>query len=420
MLEHYFVRPRTVDRIRVLWLGSAIDRYVEWMAERQAATQTVKGAVQRLVKFNAFAQSRCATTWEELPAHAEAFIAYWIEAHSAWCRTPQDHAAVNSQVRVPVEQMLRLLLPDFVGTQRVVRMPFERSVPEFFTYLREERGLRPATLARYRHYLKHFEAHLTRIDCADLSALAPTVISTYIVDRAKHFAQGRGGKGSGVLRTFLRYLHREGHIATDLSRAVPRGRNYRHSSIPRSISREDVQRAIDAVDRRDALGKRDYAIMMLLISYGLRAREIAAMQLDHIDWQQAQLHVTARKGGHSTIYPLSAGVGEAIIDYLRNARPDIEHRDLFIIMKTPYTPISHYCVSQRAGLYIRAAGIDVRRPGSHTFRHSCVQRMVDADVPFKVIGDYVGHRVPASTQVYAKVALHKLRALAIGDAEDVL
>ena len=70
MLEHYFVRPRSVDRIRALWLGSAIDRYAEWMAERQAATQTVRGAVQRLVKFNTFAQSRGATTWEELPAHA--------------------------------------------------------------------------------------------------------------------------------------------------------------------------------------------------------------------------------------------------------------------------------------------------------------------------------------------------------------
>lgn len=420
MLEHYFVRPRTVDRIRALWLGSAIDRYVEWMHERQAAAQTVRGAVQRLVKFDTFAQTRGATAWEALPAHAEAFIAAWIEEHSIRCRTPQDHACVRSQVRVPVEQMLRLLLPDYVGTQRIVRIPFEDSVPAFFTYLREERGLRPTTLVRYRCYLKQFEAYLARIDCTDFSALTPAVISAYIVERAKQFNQGHGGRGSGVLRTFLRYLHREALIATDLSRAVPRGRNYRQSSIPRSISQEDVQRAIDAVDRRDAVGKRDYAIMMLLTTYGLRAREIAAMQIDHVAWQQEQLHVTARKGGHSTIYPLSAGVGEAIIDYLRNARPNVAHRDLFTIAKAPYTPISHHCVAQRASLYIKVAGIDVRRPGSHTFRHSCVQRMVDADVPFKVIGDYVGHRVPESTQIYSKVAVHKLRALSIGDAEDVL
>jgi integrase/recombinase XerD len=74
----------------------------------------------------------------------------------------------------------------------------------------------------------------------------------------------------------------------------------------------------------------------------------------------------------------------------------------------------------RASKYLRGAGIEVYRPGSHTFRHSCVQRLVDADIPFKVIGDYVGHRHPASTQIYSKVALHKLRALAIGDAEAML
>ena len=420
MLERYYVRPRTADRIRALWLGPAIDRYVEWMSGRQAAEQTVKGAVQRLVHFNTFAQSRGATAWEELPSHAEPFIAHWIQAHSAWCRTAQDRAAVNSQVRVPVEQMLRLVLPDFVGTQRCVSMPFETSAPGFFIHLREERGLRPMTLHRYRHYLRSFEAHLEQVGSTDLSELTPTLINTFIIEGAKRLAPGGVSGCSSVLRMFLRYLHREELTATDLSRAVPRGRTYRQSSIPRSISRDDVQRAIDAVDRRDALGKRDYAMMLLLTSYGLRAREIAVMQLDDINWQQAQLHVTARKGGHSTIYPLSASVGEAIIDYLRFGRPEVEHRDLFVIMKTPYSPISHWCASQRAGRYIRAAGIDVHRPGSHTFRHACVQRMVDADVPFKMIGDYVGHRVPASTQIYAKVALHKLRELTLGDAEDVL
>jgi len=420
MLERYYARLSTVDRIRALWLGPAIDRYVEWMSGRQAAEQTVKGAVQRLVHFNRFAQSRGATTWEELPSHAEAFIAHWIQEHSGWCRTARNRATVHSQVRVPIEQLLRLVLPDFVGTQRCHTMPFEASAPGFFIYLREERGLRPMTLHRYRYHLRSFEVHLEQLGSTDWSKLTPTLINTFIIKAAKRLAPGGVSGCSSVLRMFLRYVHREDLIATDLSRAVPRGRTYRQSSIPRSISRDDVQRAIDAVDRRDAVGKRDYAMMMLLTSYGLRAREVAVLQLDDIDWQQAQLHVSARKGGHSTIYPLSAGVGEAIIDYLRFARPEVKYRDLFVIMKTPYTPISHYCVSQRAGKYIRAAGIDVYRPGSHTFRHACVQRLVDADVPFKVIGDYVGHRVPESTQIYSKVALHKLRELTLGDAEDVL
>jgi integrase/recombinase XerD len=420
MLDHYYVRPRTIDRIRGLWLGLAIERYVESLSEKRAAVQTVRAAVQRLVRFNEFALSRGATTWEELPTLGEAFIAHWIQEHSGYCRTAQGRATVKAQVRGPVEGLLQLLLPDFQGSQRENPLPFASAAPRFFTYLVEERGLRPTTVLRYRHYLRFFEAYLDQVDSPTLSALTPALINAFIIERAKTLAPG-GVSGYGtVLRMFFRYLYREGVITSELSRAVPRGRTYQQSAIPRAISRADVQRTLDTVDRRDAIGKRDYAIMLLLSQYGLRSREIAAIQLEDIDWNQALLHVTGRKGGHATIYPLSASVGDAIIEYLRHGRPDLDHRTLFVTSMMPYAPISHWCASGRASKYLRAAGIEVYRPGSHTFRHSCVQRLVDADIPFKVIGDYVGHRRPASTQIYGKVALHKLRALAVGDAEAML
>jgi integrase len=177
---------------------------------------------------------------------------------------------------------------------------------------------------------------------------------------------------------------------------------------------------LDGVDRRSAIGKRDYALLLLLVSYGLRAREIAAMQLDDLDWKQAQLRVPTRKGGHSTIYPLSATVGDAIIEYLRAGRPEVDDRHLFLVTKTPYSPMSHWTVSSQVASRLHAAGIKVPRAGSHTLRHTCVQRLVDSDVSFKVIGDFVGHRREESTLVYAKVALHRLRQLVLGDAEEAL
>jgi integrase/recombinase XerD len=156
------------------------------------------------------------------------------------------------------------------------------------------------------------------------------------------------------------------------------------------------------------------------VSYGLRAREIAAMQLDDLDWKQAQLRVPTRKGGHSTIYPLSATVGDAVIEYLRAGRPQVEDRHLFLVAKMPFSPMNHWTVSGRVATHLGAAGIKVPRAGSHTLRHTCVQRLVESDVPFKVIGDYVGHRREESTLIYGKVALHRLRQLAIGDAEEAL
>jgi site-specific recombinase XerD len=420
MLERYFALPRSVDRIRALWLGQAIDRYVGWLDERRTSTATIKQHVQTLVHFSNFAGARGASTWEDLPSHLEPFVDQWMRERGRWCRGQRDRTIVHSHARVPVEQMLRLLLPDFMGTMRQVELPFRASAPGFFSYLRDERGLRPATLHQYEHHLRGFEAYLQRVDAVRLPELTPRLLSTFLTERAQRLAPGGVQGCSGALRVFLRYLHRQDVIATDLSRSVPRGRSYRQAAIPRAVASDDVQRVLDVVDRRSSIGKRDYALLLLLASYGLRAREIAAMQLEDLDWKQAQLRVPTRKGGHSTLYPLSATVGEAIIDYLRSARPQVADRHVFLTTKTPFAPLAHYAVSQRASVYLHAAGIQVPRAGSHTFRHTCVQRLVEADVPFKVIGDYVGHRREESTLVYGKVALHRLRQLAIGDAEEAL
>jgi integrase len=156
------------------------------------------------------------------------------------------------------------------------------------------------------------------------------------------------------------------------------------------------------------------------VTYGLRAREVAALTLDDIDWRNDRLRIPERKAGHSTAYPLSALVGEAIVDYLKNARPKSKDRHLFFRRIAPYEPIREAAISTRAGLYIRKAGIQIPRAGSHTLRHTCVQRLVDADFSLKAIGDYVGHRSPASTQIYSKVAIEALRQVALGDGEEAL
>jgi integrase len=174
------------------------------------------------------------------------------------------------------------------------------------------------------------------------------------------------------------------------------------------------------IDRRSAVGKRDYAILLLLTTYGLRANEVASLKLDDLDWRAVQMRIVERKAGNTTVYPLAGTVGDAIITYLREARPECSDRHVFLTVRAPFRPLVYWDVSQRAAWHLRRAGVRIPRVGSHTLRHSCVQHLVDADVPFKVIGDYIGHRTDVATQNYAKVAVHKLRALVIGEAEDIL
>jgi site-specific recombinase XerD len=220
-----------------------------------------------------------------------------------------------------------------------------------------------------------------------------------------------------ALRAFLRYLYREGLAPRDFSAVIEGPRAYRLSAIARSITADDVHRTLSVIDRRSTVGKRDYAMLLLLVVYGLRAREVAALTLDDIDWRTSVLHVRARKAGHEATYPLAVEVGEGVVDYLQHGRPHIPDRHLFLRTVAPQGAVTARIVADRATHAIRRAAVDVARPGSHTLRHSCAQRLVDAEFSLKVIGDYLGHRRESSTRIYSKVDLEALRDVALGDGE---
>ena len=418
MLERYFVKPATVDRIRASWIGGPIEQYVGWLSEHGYASRNVFRRVPILVQFGTFAAARGARRLDELSGHIDAFVAEWLRAHGGRAG-PAARRKIASTARGPIEQMLRVALPYLpVGNHRPhLSDPFISEAPGFFTYLREERGLREATIDHYCHFLRSFEAYLTRIECHPLGALSAPVLSAYVTERAGTFGRSAMIGLCCSLRVFLRYLRREGVIIGELARCIELPQVYRLAELPRSIGWDEVRRMLEVVDRRTPVGRRDYAILLLLVTYGLRAREVACLTVDDIDWKRERLHVRERKADHSAVYPLSPVVGDAIVEYLKQGRPQTEARQLFFRHLAPHLPLTHAAVSGRASHYLHKAGVSVRRAGSHTLRHTCVQRLVDAGFPLKTIGDYVGHRSAASTEIYAKVAVETLRDVALGNAE---
>lgn len=424
MLEQYFVRPETIDRIRSSWIGEPIERYVAWLTENRYRPRNVFRRVPILVQFGEFAASRGACALEDLPSHVASFVGHWVDrcAQRSVTAIEENRKKVACDARNPVEQMLSLVLEDFQGSgrPRMDSPPFADRVPGFFTYLRQERGLREETVRHYEHHLRPFERYLVEIDLTELAALSPPLLSAFVVQRCASLGKTGRRDACSTVRVFLRYLHREGFVAKDLSSSIEAPQAYRLSTIPRSIRWDEVSMVLEVVDRRTPIGKRDFAILLLLVTYGLRAREVVALTLDDIDWRGERLRIPERKAGHSTAFPLSSVVGEALLDYLKHGRPETNDRYVFQRALAPLRPLTHSAVSSRAGHYLRKAGIDVLRPGSHSLRHTCVQRMVDGDFSFKTIGDYIGHRSPSSTAIYSKVATGALREVALGDGEEIL
>ena len=414
MWEKYYVKPLTIDRIRGSWIGPEVERYAAWLDEQGYRPRTVLRRVPEMLAFGEFARGRGAGSVRDLPEHVEAFVQFRVSPN---CVRPR----LAKEIRGPVEQMLRVVLVDFEGTGRHRHdLPFADTVPGFFNYLAEERGLRPATILAYRHYLSRLEAFLIGVG-ATVPELSPTLLSAFVTERSRAgLVKSTVRDTCGVLRVFLRYAHREGVVRRDLSDAVEWPQVYRLSTVPRSITWAEVGTMLAVVDRRTPAGKRDYAMLLLLVTYGLRAREVTALTLDDIDWKRERLAVPERKAGHSTAFPLSPVVGAALADYLQHGRPASSDRHVFFRAAAPVRPVGTAAVSACARNYLLRAGIDVPRPGSHTLRHTCVQRLVDDGFALKTIGDFVGHRSAKSTEVYAKVDVENLREVALGDGEQVL
>lgn len=417
MLEHYFMLPKTVDRIRSSWLAEPIEQYVVWLTERRYTTASIVRRVPVILRFADFAWSRGARRVRELAKHVDAFVRRRLRCRLRSCSSSKAKLAYISELRRPIEQLLRIALP---RPAMPAAEPFARWAPRLFAYLREERGLRDETLRLYRHHIVRFEDYLTRRGIRHPKALTPALLDGFVVEMRKHHCPRALHGVCSALRALLRHLFRVGTTNNDLSVVVEGPRIYQLADLPRSIAWDDVMKTLGGIDRRSKLGKRDYAILLLLAVYGLRAREVAALTLDDIQWRAEVLHIRGRKAGHATDYPLARQVGDAIVDYLRHGRPTTTDRHVFLVIRAPRGPVTGRIVARQAQRYLRVAGIRAPRLGSHTLRHSVAQRLVDANFSLKVVGDYLGHRSPSSTQIYGKVSIESLRELALGDGEEIL
>lgn len=419
MIEKYIIKPQNCDRIHRTWLGNAICCYVEYLDKQNYSSSTIKRKISVLVELSEYTKSKEVKSQVELPSYENAFISHMLMRHQNNHPNRNHHERTKFYTSI-VRHFLVFTLDNYKKNKRCLDFPMKEYAPKFLDYLKQERGLSPETIKLYAHNLRKFEGYIIRINLDDLNSLNPKVLSDFVVDCRQWL--GKGGMKSMVsnLRTFLRYLNREDIIQQDLSVALDTPVSYRLAEIPRSMPWTDVKVLLDSLDRRTPVGKRDYAIILLLTTYGLRASEVAAMKLGDIDWDRARFQVPDRKAGHFTGYPLSSTVAEAIIDYLKNARIQTTERNLFLCTTPPFRAVYHAIVSGMVTRRIKACGIKVDKAGSHTLRHTCVQRLIDEKFDLKTIGDYVGHASYASTQIYSKMDIESLRDIAMGDGESLL
>lgn len=241
-------------------------------------------------------------------------------------------------------------------------------------------------------------------------------IDGYMTVRARLHRRSTVREVATSIRNFLRYLHTRRRTGIDLSTSVVGPTLYAFESIPSALDSQDVEKVVQTARRdRSREGLRDYAILMLLSSYGLRAGEITSLRLDDVDWRRDVLRIRHSKTGAHSELPLLAAVGNAVLGYLQKGRPRTDARTIFIVHHAPYGPFHsgsslYWLVRNR----VTAAGVEGQgRLGPHAFRHARAVSLLRAAVPPKEIGDILGHRSAESTAVYLKLATADLRAVAL-------
>ena len=289
--------------------------------------------------------------------------------------------------------------------------PFEQIERDFGHYLTQERGLSRLTVIRHLPPLRKFLREYCPEGTASFSKLAGSDITSF-VERHAHDQSPHSGKSMcWTLRAFTRYLQYRGHIIVNLSTSVPSIRTWKFSSLPEFLQPKQIQQVLDSCDRSSSIGMRDYAVLMLLARLGLRAKEVATLTLNNIDWYTSRLIVNG-KGRHQDSLPLLTEVGSTLADYLEHGRPNTDSRRVFVRSLAPHIGLaSSSGISMIAASAMIRAGINVRRKGTHIFRHSLAIQLLRAGASLTEIGRVLRHQNHDTTRIYAKVDINALRTL---------
>lgn len=292
--------------------------------------------------------------------------------------------------------------------------PLSPLLEAFVEHIRQHRGNAPATITKKIRHSRDFLAFLRRRRRC-LTQVRLEDIDAFVVACRHRYARTVVADICSSVRTLLRFLHATGRLSADLAPAVIAPVVRQHERPLRSLPWDAVQRILQAVDRTTARGRRDYALLLLMSTYGLGAGEVIRLTLDDIDWRAATVHIVRPKTGAEVLLPLLPAIARALVVYLRRGRPaHALTRHLFVQMRAPYAPLSaSSAVRHRLVKHARAAGVSSPYLGSHVLRHSHARRQLELGTPAKVIGDILGHRDAESTSAYVRVATERLRPLAL-------
>jgi site-specific recombinase XerD len=299
-------------------------------------------------------------------------------------------------------------------TQNIKEPAFLRLQTNFVHQLQKEQKSN-GTIRIYGRIIEQFLEYLELKGLHDISEVTPQDVSAFIPHISPRYPKGVHVV-LPTLRSFLKYLEMEKLITAHLVWAVPQN-SQRITPLVSNVTNEEIQKLLNSVERDNPLGKRDYAILLLAARTGLRRADISNLRLCDINWKRSTIELTQKKTNNHLILPLLTDVGNAIADYILNARPKVDSPYVFLRHFAPYKKINSstcYDISSKAMDKSEIHQNEGERKGLHCFRHSIATRLLENETPLSVISSILGHKSKDSTKIYLSTDLKNLRFCALG------
>ena len=411
MSKEAFTHPSVVVPHASELLGSYLDTLATALRDQHDAASTIRTHLREARAFGAW----LTTQPYQLRDCNELLLARYL--HSCAPSVPV-HKRRRQRITAAIHRLLaHLRTAGVVAPPPVERLPeteVQQWLSRYGAYLDHVLGLAPTTRQKYLFFTTRLLQTLSHQGVITWSALTADTITAFVQADATP-RQGFGPHGTATaVRSFLRFLVVQNRLPAGLDRAIPTIRRWSHAALPQHVSDTDIMRVLTCCADGTARGARNYAILLLLSRLGLRAKEVASLQLSDVDWINGSLLIRSSKTHAERLLPLAQDVGEALLAYLRIGRPATLSRHRFLEHTAPYRPLhTASAVTKIVKRLLAKAGITRQSSGAHLFRHTVATQLVNRGTSFKDVADVLGHHTLQTTALYAKLDLEALAQVAL-------
>jgi integrase/recombinase XerD len=382
-------------------LGSIADGFDDWLAMNGYTRGSRKFAIRMLPHVDADLRHRKVRA---VPALTHSTL------HASWRHLMKLFPTNAGTVR-SLERYLTATGVIAADDGAVVRSAAARLSDEYANYLRDVRGFAVSSLTHHRRASRSFLDHL-EVQRISIASIRPKDVECYVSQAGKRLCRSSLQHEIAALRGLLRFLATDGRATPGLDKQIDTPRLYRLEQLPRALPWPTVIELLRSNDITSAIGLRDYAIFVLIATYGLRASEVVALTLDDVAWRKGVLRIHQRKTASPLELPLTNEVSAALLKHLKR-NPPSPHRSIFLRMRAPMGLLKPTAVTEAFQSLVRHSGLSIPFEGPHCLRHSFAVHLLKIGTPLKTIGDILGHRTAESTSMYLRLATGDLREVSL-------